>query len=91
MSIKTKQLCTLEDFKSVKEGDWLAVEWKLDSYIGNKRTRFAVYQVIEVKERLAEIILQRKNNVYFNYLLFLDLMEGCSNAKRVTLISSNQN
>lgn len=86
--IQCKGLETIEDFKSVKKGDFLAVEWKLDNYIGNKKTRFAVYQVYEnlndQEYPMPEIVLQKKNNVYFNYEMF------CSNegsvAKSVMLI-----
>jgi hypothetical protein len=87
--ITTKELKTLDDFKAVKRGDLLAVEWHRDSYIGNCRTRLAVYKVAEVHECAAEIILQKKNNVYFNYRLFLGIEDGHSNAKNVTLVKSN--
>lgn len=87
--IISKKLITSSDFSTVRDGDFLAVEWKLDSYIGNKRTRFAVYQVVEARhDSRAEIILQKKNNVYFNYGMFTGTVEGCSNAKSVTLFKS---
>ena len=86
--ITTKELKTLADFESVKRGDFLAVEWHRDSYIGNERTRFAVYQVAEVHEWGGEVILQKKNNVYFNYRLILGIEDGQSNAKNVTLVKS---
>ena len=85
--IVTNQLTTLEDFQAVKKGDFLAVEWHLDSRIGNKRTRFAVYQVFDTHhDRRGEIILQRQNNVYFSYNLLLGIVEGHSNAKSVSII-----
>jgi hypothetical protein len=88
--IMIKELRTLEDFLNVKKGDFLAVEWKLDSYIGNKRTRFAVYEVYDVHhDHNGEIILQKKNNVYFNYKLILGITEGCSQAKTVCIITSD--
>lgn len=88
--ITTKELKTLADFEAVKRGDFLAVEWHRDSYIGNKRTRFAVYEVFDAPNNgHHEIILQKKNNVYFNYQLFLGMLEGASNAKSVTLVKSD--
>jgi len=91
----TKKLKTTSDFEQIKKGDILAVEWHRDSYIGNKRTRFAVYTVYENhnndgKYDKEEIILQLKNNVYFNYKLFLDPTMGSSNAKSVVLISTKR-
>lgn len=87
--MKTKKLKIYRDFAEVEKGDFLAVKWKRDSYINNKRTRFAVYQVYENKKRTEEIILQRKNNVYFNYKLFCNPALGISNAEEVLLIKEN--
>lgn len=85
--INTKQLTKLEDFQSLKKGDLVAVEWHRDNYVGDKRTRFAPYFVVENKERTTEIILQKKNNVYFNYSMFLfPEKEGQSNCKSIVLI-----
>ena len=89
--ITTKMLETIEDFQAVKKGDTLAVEWHRDSYKGNKRTRFATYEVAENhyndgKYNKNEIILQIKNNVYFNFALFCGTEDGYSNAKSVMLI-----
>lgn len=87
--IHTKQLEILADFQDLKKGDLVACEWKLDSYINNKRTRFATYTVVDNKERTTEIILQTKNNVYFNYAMFLNPeLDGCSNLKSIILIKS---
>ncbi len=89
--IYTKPLTKLTDFTRLKQGDILAVEWHRDSYKGNMKTRFAVYEVIENHTNggyynQPEISLQLENNVYFNYNLFLGIEEGCSNVKSVTLI-----
>lgn len=89
--ITTKELKTLADFEAVKRGDFLAVEWHRDSYIGNDRTRFAVYQVAEVHKWTGEIILQKEHNVYFNYRLILGIKDGQSNAKSVTFVKSASN
>jgi hypothetical protein len=77
-------ISTKRQFESLKKGDLVVIEWRRDSYIGNKRTRFAAYTVIENKERTTEIILQTKNNVYFNYMMFLDPdIHGVSNCESI--------
>jgi hypothetical protein len=87
--IKTRFITTEEYFKELKKGDLVAVEWKRDNYIGDKRTRFAVYTIYENKERTTEIILQKKNNVYFNYSMFLEGQKhGISNCKSIMLLRS---
>jgi len=93
--ITTKMLTCISDFQAVKKGDILAVEWHRDSYKGNKRTRFATYEVVENhyndgEYNSNEIILQKKNNVYFNFALFCGTEEGCSNAKNVMLIKADK-
>ncbi len=88
--ITTKKIETLEDFKNLKKGDLVAVEWKRDMYFGNKTKRFGTYEIVENKERTNEIILQVKNNVYFNYNMFLNpAVIGVSNLKSLILITSN--
>lgn len=86
--IATKLLTKVEEFKNIKSGDILVVEWKLDSYKEDKRTRFASYEVYKnlTENGYPEIVLQKKNNVYFNYNLFCRVEEGCSNAERVMLV-----
>ena len=85
--IVSKPLIEVHQFEAIKKGDFLAVEWHLDSRIGDRRTRFAVYEVVDnlkADHGLTEIILQTRNNVYFNYLGFI---AGHSNAKSVSLIT----
>ena len=84
--IQTKDIETIEDFKQLKKGDLVAVEWKRDMYFGNKESRFGTYKVVENKERTMEIILQAKNNVYFNYSMFLNPEIGISNLKSIVLL-----
>ena len=87
--IRTRFITTLKDFQELKKGDMVAVEWKRDNYINDKRTRFAVYTIVENKERTTEIILQKKNNVYFNYSMFLEPeKDGASNCKSIMLLRS---
>ena len=86
--IQVKDIETLEDFQRLKKGDLVAVEWKRDMYFGNKEKRFGTYEVFENKERTTEIILQTKNNVYFNYSMFLNPEIGTSNLKSIVLLRS---
>lgn len=76
----------IADFENLKKGDILACEFFRDTYKNNKRTRFATYEVVENKKRTNEIILQTKNNVYFNYMMFLNGREG--NLKDVAIITN---
>ena len=46
-----------------------------------KSFRFKVFEVVENKLRTTEIILQRKNNIYFNYGMFIDPSDETSNLK----------
>lgn len=85
--IHTQNIETLEDFQELKKGDLVAVEWKRDMYFGNKQTRFGTYEIAENEERSTEIILQKKHNVYFNYMMFLNPKElGSSNLKSIILL-----
>ena len=87
--IRTRFITTEKDFKDLKKGDIVAVEWKRDSYVGNKKTRFATYTIYENRDSEKEIILQFKNNVYFNYSMFLEPQKhGISNCKSVMLLIS---
>jgi len=86
--ISSRPLTKLQDFQSLKKGDLVVVEWKRDMYFGNKQKRFGSYEIVENKERTNEIILQTKNNVYFNYNMFLNPENGISNLKSAILISN---
>ena len=86
--IQTKDIETLDDFQRLQKGDTVAVEWKRDMYFGNKQKRFGTYEIVENKERTTEIIFQVKNNVYFNYNMFLNPEIGISNLKSILLIRS---
>lgn len=68
--IRTKKLTKLEDFQNLKPGDFVACSFHRD--IPFYKTRFRTFEVHENKERCKEIILERKNNIYFNYEMFLN-------------------
>lgn len=74
----------VSDFENLKKGDIVVCEFHRDNYKGNKRTRFNTYEIVENKKRTHEIILQHKNNVYFNYMMYLN---GASNLKDIALIT----
>jgi len=81
--IISKSLETPSDFQSLKKGDVLAVEFYRDIHDYPKTYRFGVFKVVENKASHSEIILQKKNNIYFSYAMFL---AGESNLKSVVLI-----
>lgn len=83
--ITYKELKTKEDFISLKKGDILACEFYRDIHDYPKKYRFNVFSVVQNKESHNEIILQKKNNIYFNWEMFL---EGTSNLKIAVLINS---
>ncbi len=86
--ITIKSIQSINDFKKLKKGDIVAVEWRRDMYFGNKQKRFGTYEIVENKEYTNEIILQIKNNVYFNYNMFLNPEIGISNLKSIVILQS---
>lgn len=87
--IECKELKTIEDFESLEKGDFLACEFHRDVHDHPKKPfRFKVFQIVEVKKRTKEIILQNKNNLYFNYGMFIDPSDGASNLKSAVLIKN---
>lgn len=85
--ITTKPLTTIEDFESLKKGDVIACEFHRDVHDYPKKSfRFKVFEIAEAKHRTTEIILQKKNNLYFNYGMFIDPSDGGSNLKSAILI-----
>lgn len=82
--IKVLELNTISDFEALKKGDIVAAEWHRDVFIGRNRGRFSTYHVVENKAHTTEIILEKKQNIYFNYKMFID---GESNLKNIVLIT----
>ncbi len=81
--IKPMALNTTEAFEILKKGDFVACEFKRNIHDFPKIYRFNVFKIFQNKLDTKEIILQKKNNVYFNYEMFLD---GKSNLKNIILI-----
>ena len=81
--ITTSNLKTLEDFKNLKKVDTVACEFHRNIHDYPKTYRFGVFKIFLNKSDYKEIILQKKNNVYFNYEMFLN---GEGNLKQIKLI-----
>jgi hypothetical protein len=85
--ITVKKLETEEDFASLQKGDILACEFHRDVHDGPRiKFRFNTFKIAEVKTRTKEIVLQKKNNIYFNYGMFIDPSDGVSNLKSALLL-----
>ncbi len=82
--IQVKELKTKEDFENLKKGDQIACEFHRDMHDYPKTYRFNIFKIVENKVNTTEIILQKKNNIYFNYGLFLS---GDGNLKSAILIT----
>ena len=83
--IAVKELKTIADFENLKSGDYVACEFHRDVHDYPKEYRFKVFSIVKVRTDSKEVILQTKNNIYFNYKMFVD---GDSNLKSATLILS---
>jgi len=81
--ITIKDLKILEDFEHLKKGDTVACEFHRNIHDYPKVYRFGVFKIFLNKKDSKEIILQKKNNVYFNYKMFLN---GDGNLKQIKLI-----
>jgi len=81
--INVKPLTKIEDFESLKPGDFVACEFHRDIHDYPKTYRFKVFPIVKVKTDDKEVILQTKNNIYFNYEMYVN---GESNLKNAILI-----
>lgn len=70
--MKIKELKTIEDFESLRKGDFVACEFNRDIHDYPKKYRFNVFRVYDVLTKTKEVVLQKKNNIYFNYQLFIE-------------------
>ena len=82
--IKVKELKTIEDFENLKKGDQIACKFNRDVHDYPKTYRFNTFKIVENKSNTKEIILQKKNNIYFNYEMFIN---GESNLESAVLLS----
>jgi hypothetical protein len=86
--ITTQVLKTVADFELLKEGDFLACEFHNFIYEHRKgriseKYKFKVFKIDVVLKESKEIVLQNKNNIYFNYEMF---QNGQSSLKNCVLI-----
>lgn len=81
--INIRSLKNLTDFESLKKNDIVLCEFHLLIHDYPKTYKENVFKVYENKSDTKEIILQKKNNVYFNYEMFLN---GESNLKNISLV-----
>lgn len=81
--IKTVEITKSFDFETLKKGDNIACEFHRDLHDYPKKYRFKVFQIVKVRTDTKEIILQTKNNLFFNYEMFAN---GESNLKSAVLI-----
>jgi hypothetical protein len=82
----TKILKTIDDFENLKNGDFVACEFKRDIHDYPKKYRFNIFKIVKVRTETKEVILQTKNNIYFNYQMFVD---GESNLLNAMLIQAD--
>lgn len=83
------KLETKEQFMNLKGGDQIVVKWS-DHWVDHtpKAKKVMTYNIYQNKGQCDEIICQKKDNHYFNYLMHL---EGRSAAEEVYLISNQSN
>jgi len=84
--IKTIEITKSFDFETLKKGDYLACEFHRDLHDYPKKYRFKVFEIVKVRIDTKEIILQTKNNLFFNYEMFI---KGEGNLKSAILIINN--
>ena len=84
--IKFKTLKTIEDFESLKPGDSIACEFILPTTIGKESFTFKVFPIYQIKNWDKEIILHKKENLYFNYKTYCE--GGLTGLASVVLVYS---
>jgi hypothetical protein len=85
--ITTTPITQSFQFESLKKGDYLACEFHQNVHDYPKVYRFKIFQIVKVRNDTKEIILQTKNNIYFNYEMYAN---GQSNLKSAVLIDQKQ-
>lgn len=77
--MKLKKLTKKEDFETLKSGDELLVCWNPEAEVWSKEMQGTkVYKILYLQEASTsstypdEIILRKKENIFFNYRFFLN-------------------
>lgn len=81
--MKYTELHTLEQFEELKQGDLVVCEFHLNIHDYPKTYRLKAFEISKVRLDTKEIILKMKNNIYFNYQVYLN---GESNLKHILKI-----
>lgn len=88
--MKLELINSKEQFEQIKKGDLILVKWS-DYYVKHtpKTKNIMFYNVYENKSKdsYTEIICQRKDNHFFNYMRYL---EKLSNALEVYKVIENK-
>ena len=86
--MKIELINTVEQFKQIQKSDLILVKWS-NYYVKHtpKSKNVMFYNIYENKENQNEIICQRKDNHFFNYIRYL---EGLSNALAVYKVIDDQ-
>lgn len=84
----TKQLLTLQDFKSLKKGDTIVCEWNCKEYNKKDEIKLPAFGTYKIKDIIDNEIYVQKT-LYFNYVLFLKFVEGKSKLKSAILITQH--
>lgn len=82
--MKLTKLKTQEQFDRLKKGDIIIVHWESGSTEFKKGNMLAHYSMVEIN-RSNEIILRKKDNIYFNIPMYL---KGKSIAKVACIVES---
>lgn len=69
--IKAKRLKTLEDFQNLKKWDKVLCKFELCIWHDKRKRKEGYFDIYENKDYHKEIILEKKDNIYFNYEMFL--------------------
>ena len=75
-----------EDFENLKKKQLIIVKWKEGSSEHVKGNGVREYRIVDVSSR-HEIILQKRGNIYFNYVMHLN---DESNVKEVYRVVENE-
>lgn len=87
--MKLKKLTTIEEFENLKPGDIVVVEYdEKQPYWNREMQGIKSYNIHSVKTRQKELILQIKNNHYFNYEMYL---KGTSVVKNASIVLQDAN
>lgn len=85
--MKIIELTEVRQFEELSKGDLLLIEWN-DYFVKHTQNskKVMLYKVKEIKLNTHEVILKAKGNHFFNYHLYLGLVNSKSDALDVKLV-----